>query len=142
MSDAVTATSSLLRTQSLMSASQSQLSKLSEQLTTGQVGQSVTDYGASASTLLNLQASQKTEQGYVANNTTIQGYLTAYDATIAHLQSDATTLQKVLGSTQTNSPSSIATLAATVNGLLTDINATPRSVIAISSPARAIPPRR
>ena len=124
MSDAVTATSSLLRTQSLMSASQSQLSKLSEQLTTGQVGQSVTDYGASASTLLNLQASQKTEQGYVANNTTIQGYLTAYDATIAHLQSDATTLQKVLGSTQTNSPSSIATLAATVKGLLTDINAT------------------
>lgn len=124
MTNAVTASSIFLQTQSLMASSQSQLNKLSEQLTTGQNGQSVADYGSSASTLLNLQSSAQGEQGYVANNTTIQTYLTAYDATIAQLKSDAITLQKVLGSTQTSSAASLAQLTTTVKGLLTDVTAT------------------
>lgn len=124
MSNPVTATSTFLHTQALMTASQNQLNKLTQQLASGENGQSVADYGSSASTLLNLQASTQAEQGYVANNTTIQTYLTAYDATLAQLQSDATTLQKVLASTQTSSPTSLAQLATTVKGLLTDVTAT------------------
>lgn len=124
MSDAVTASSIFLSTQSLISANQTQLNKLSEQLSSGTNGQTVADYGGSASTLLNLQSSQKTEQAYVANNTQIQTYLTAYDATLAQLQSDATTLQKVLANAQVGSTNSLTQLSTTVQGLLTDVTAT------------------
>ena len=77
-----------------------------------------------ASTLLNLQSSQTSEQGYVANNNQINTYLTAYDATLAQLQSDGTTLQKTLSSTQAGNSASLANLATTVQGLLTDVTAT------------------
>ena len=124
MSDAVTASSNFLLTQSLISAGQTQLAKLSQQLSSGQNGQTVADYGGSAATLLNLQASQKTEQAYVANNTQIQTYLTAYDATLGQLQSDGATLQKILTATQAGNTNSLADLKTAVNGLLTDVTAT------------------
>lgn len=124
MSEPITSSGSFLLTQSLITNGQTQLAKLSEQLSSGQNGQSLTDYGTSAATLLNLQSGQKIEQGYVANNTQVQTYLTAYDATLAQLQSDGTKLQQALATTQAGNTTSLSTLSATVQGLLTDVTAT------------------
>ncbi|MDB5361980.1 MAG: hypothetical protein JWO51_3277 [Rhodospirillales bacterium] len=126
---AISSLSSFLQNLSLVQNSQSQIAKLTYQVDTGLKSQDLQGYGTQANQLLNLKSAQTTEQNYVSNNTQTQTILSAYDATLGQVKTDATSLSASLNAFSATDTISSTNLKTLVNSLSVDIAATLNSQV-------------
>src|SRR5471032_3169543 len=109
---AISSLSSFLQNIALVQNSQTQIANLTYQVDTGLKSQGLSGYGIQANQLLNLQSGQTTEQNYVSNNTQTATFLTAYDATMSQVSSDATKLSASLDAFTVTDPDAVSNLKA------------------------------
>jgi flagellar hook-associated protein 3 FlgL len=116
---------------SILQNNSTQMTNLTEELSTGDVSQSLTGYGEQASQILGLNASIDAANAYANSTTTVSTYLNGYTDSLTDLISDATQLSQGLSnlangtnSTATSTDStSTASFAALVSGLEVDTSA-------------------
>jgi hypothetical protein len=126
---AISSLSSFLQNLSLVQNSQANIAKLTYQVDTGLKSQDLQGYGTQANQLLNLKSAQTTEQNYVSNNTQTTTILSAYDATLGQIKTDATSLSASLGAFSATDATSATNLKTLVNSLQVDIAATLNSQV-------------
>jgi flagellar hook-associated protein 3 FlgL len=130
MSDSsVSSLSNFLLTSGLLASGNSQLSQLTQQLSTGQNETSLVGYGNSAQQVLNLASSTQSINAYTQSNSVLNTYLGAYNTTLTQLQKDTTTLQGALTAFNINDPTTVTNLNNVLTGVITDISATLNSQV-------------
>jgi flagellar hook-associated protein 3 FlgL len=116
---------------SILQNNSTQMTNLTEELSTGQVSQSLTGYGEQGSQILGLNASIAAANAYAGSTTTVSTYLNGYSASLTDLISDATQLSQGLATLATGSNStststgttSAASFASLVSNLESDTTA-------------------
>ena len=109
----------------ILQNNQSQLTTLSEELSTGNKSQSLSGYGEQGRQLLDLNTSIAAANAYVSSSATVSTFLNGYDTTLTELVNDATQLSQGLSSlTDATSGSAAASFSSLVSGLQTDVGTT------------------
>ncbi len=124
MTNGISATGFFTSMTGIFANSETEINTLSQQLNSGKKSTSLEGYGGAASTILNLTDSVNETQAFLTNSTQVNTVLTAYDTTLGQLSTDATTLSNALTGVSASNPTTIATLQATIQGLMVDVGAT------------------
>lgn len=112
-----------------LTSGKSTLSQLTQQLSSGEKYDNLTDYTASeARSMINLQATATQKQAYLNVITTVSNNLSNYDATLTDLESLVKDAQKIASNDQTYSASTASTVYALASSYLksatSDLNQT------------------
>jgi flagellar hook-associated protein 3 FlgL len=124
MSNGISAAGFFTGNTALITASENQITTLTQELNSNTKSISLQGYGSSAPTILNLTDSVSETQGFINTSTQVNTNLTAYDTTLNQLTSDANQLNTALTQVSPTNPTAIPTLQALINGLQTDVGAT------------------
>jgi flagellar hook-associated protein 3 FlgL len=124
MSNGISAAGFFFGNTALITASETQIGILTQQLNSSTKSISLQGYGTSAPTILNLTDSVSQTQAFIKTSTQVNTTLSAYDTTLSQFSKDASQLSTALNQVSPTNPSTITTLQALINGLQTDVGAT------------------
>jgi flagellar hook-associated protein 3 FlgL len=124
MTNGISATGYFTSITGIFSNSENEINTLTQELNSNTKSITLEGYGASASTILNLNDSVNETQAFLTNSTQVNTVLTAYDTTLTQLSSDASQLNQALSQVSPSNPTTITTLQALIKGLQVDVGAT------------------
>jgi len=118
MSNGISAAGFFFGNTALITASETQIGILTQQLNSNTKSTSLQGYGTSAPTILNLTDSVSQTQAFIKTSTQVNTTLSAYDTTLSQFSKDASQLSTALNQVSPTNPSTVATLQALINRLL------------------------